>query len=155
MYSYNNEYPRTIVPGVINGRTGDRVVFNHGMTTEELAAFGLKLAPAKPTLTDTQKIGWDSVAFAWTVTDFSDEELQAVEDQKWMSVRLERDMLLRGTDLTAIVQIEMTGEVSTELRTFRAALRDLPSNFTNADDVTFPDLPEGVTLIDNDNNEGV
>jgi hypothetical protein len=64
-------------------------------------------------------------------------------------------MLLRGTDLTAIVQIEMTGEVSTELRTFRAALRDLPSNFTNADDVTFPDLPEGVTLIDNDNNEGV
>lgn len=153
LYSFENRYPTPLPVGMYT-RYGTTMTIREDMTAEELAEFNLVLAPDKPTVNDeVERLDWDSENFQWVVTPFSAEELQRVEDAKWHRVREERDSLLKSTDLTAIVELEKTGTVPEALRTFRQTLRDLPSNYDNPDDVVFPDLPEGISLINNDGTQ--
>ena len=59
------------------------------------------------------------------------------DEQKWNSIREERNTLLSQTDFYALSDVTMT----TEMSNYRQQLRDLPSSTSNPDDVVFPTKP--------------
>ena len=60
------------------------------------------------------------------------------ENRAWKKLRDKRNLLLAETDWTANTDVTM----SDAMRTYRQALRDLPSSTSNPDDVVFPEKPE-------------
>ena len=59
------------------------------------------------------------------------------ENRAWKKLREKRNLLLSETDWTANSDVTM----SDAMRTYRQALRDLPSSTSNPDDVVFPTKP--------------
>ena len=59
------------------------------------------------------------------------------ENRAWKKLREKRNLLLAETDWTANSDVTM----SDAMRTYRQALRDLPSSTSNPDDVVFPTKP--------------
>lgn len=59
------------------------------------------------------------------------------DEEKWNSIRDERNELLKQTDFYALSDVTMT----TEMSNYRQALRDLPSSTSNPNDVVFPTKP--------------
>lgn len=62
----------------------------------------------------------------------------------WRSVRLDRDIRLSGSDWTQVPDNSLTEEQRAEWRTYRQALRDLPSNnstVTSEQDLVWPTEP--------------
>jgi len=62
---------------------------------------------------------------------------QPTTDEKWVSVRQQRDMLLRECDWWASSDVTMSDAQTA----YRKALRDLPAQESNPDDIVFPDKP--------------
>ena len=63
-------------------------------------------------------------------------------DEKWNGLRGKRNLLLANSDFT---QLSDSPKDQLKWESYRKALRDLPKNYPNADDVvwpTEPDLPE-------------
>ena len=62
----------------------------------------------------------------------------------WDEVRSLRDNQLIKTDLYLIVDYPITDEQRDEIREYRSALRDLPSNHTTSNEAAdaFPEQPE-------------
>ena len=59
------------------------------------------------------------------------------DEEKWNTIRNERNELLKQTDFYALSDVTMT----TEMSNYRQQLRDLPSSASNPDDVVFPEKP--------------
>jgi len=59
------------------------------------------------------------------------------EGSPWTELRQERDRLLAATDWTANSDVTM----SDDMRTYRQALRDLPANTSDPENVTYPTKP--------------
>lgn len=57
------------------------------------------------------------------------------------SVRAERDQLLEESDWAVLVDSPLSESKINEWKTYRQALRDLPSNVTDWSDVTYPTPP--------------
>lgn len=57
------------------------------------------------------------------------------------SVRAERESLLKASDWTVLVDSPLSESKINEWKTYRQALRDLPSNVTDWSDVTYPTPP--------------
>ena len=69
----------------------------------------------------------------------TEEELKtAYERCRWEDIRIERDRLIAETDYMAL---QDTSELSDEWKTYRQALRDLPSQSDFPRSVTFPTKP--------------
>jgi hypothetical protein len=66
-----------------------------------------------------------------------DENMPSDEELKWTAIREKRNQLLAETDFYALSDVTMT----TEMSTYRQALRDLPSSTSNPDDVVWPTKP--------------
>ncbi len=62
----------------------------------------------------------------------------ATNEQKWEQIRLWRNAQLAASDWTQIA--DSTADKAA-WASYRQELRDLPSNWANADDVELPDLP--------------
>ena len=62
--------------------------------------------------------------------------MQPTTDEKWVSVRLLRDMLLHECDWWASSDLTMSDAQTA----YRKALRDLPTQ-SDVDDITWPDKP--------------
>lgn len=63
---------------------------------------------------------------------------QEIEAQiPWTELRQERDRLLAETDWTANSDVTM----SDDMKTYRQALRDLPANTSDPENVTYPTKP--------------
>lgn len=58
-------------------------------------------------------------------------------EEKWADIRSKRDKLLAETDFYALSDVTM----STEMTTYRQALRDLPSTQSDPDNITWPERP--------------
>ena len=65
------------------------------------------------------------------------EEQTALTTEQWAEVRMERDMLLQGTDWRASSDLTL----SDEWKTYRQALRDLPSTQSDPFNITYPTAP--------------
>jgi len=60
-----------------------------------------------------------------------------ITEQKWEGIRIERNMKLSLTDWRALSDLTL----SDEWKTYRQALRDLPSTQSDPDNITFPTPP--------------
>ena len=63
------------------------------------------------------------------------------EEQKWARIKSNRNGLLAKTDVYLINDFPITAEAKAEIIAYRQKLRDIPSMYTNADDVVFPTRP--------------
>lgn len=63
-------------------------------------------------------------------------------DDKWIIIREYRNQLLDLCDWTQLPDAPMTPEKKQEWIVYRQELRDITDNFTNPDDVIFPEIPE-------------
>ena len=62
---------------------------------------------------------------------------QPTTDEKWVSVRSQRDSLLRECDWWGSSDVTMSDAQTA----YRKALRDLPASKSSPDDIVFPDKP--------------
>ena len=63
--------------------------------------------------------------------------MQPTTDEKWVTVRSQRDALLRECDWWASSDRTLTDEQ----KTYRQNLRDLPASKSNPDEIVFPSKP--------------
>jgi hypothetical protein len=67
----------------------------------------------------------------------ADEMNAAVVKGNWDRARKERNELLAATDFYALTDVTM----SSDMETYRQALRDLPESVENSEDVVWPEKP--------------
>jgi hypothetical protein len=60
-------------------------------------------------------------------------------DEKWNQLRGKRNLLLANSDFT---QLDDSPRDKSKWKSYREALRDLPENYPNADDVIWPTEPD-------------
>ena len=79
-----------------------------------------------------------------TITrDYTQEEKDAIAaaqpttDEKWVTIRSQRDTLLRDCDWWASSDLTMSDAQTA----YRKALRDLPASKSSPDDIVFPSKP--------------
>jgi len=71
---------------------------------------------------------------------FTDEEvMEFVTRAKWIQVREYRDAELKASDWTQVADVPSS--IQEPWAVYRDALRNLPQQFTDPDDVIFPDKP--------------
>jgi len=85
----------------------------------------------------------DDVWTKWNVVALSTE-------LKWDFVRLQRDWQLINSDWTQAADAtqSVTAAKKTKWATFRQELRDIPTTFTNPEDVVFPTPPDALPVVD-------
>ena len=64
------------------------------------------------------------------------------DDEKWEQVRQKRNNLLLQSDWTVLIDSPLNDEKKQEYITYRQALRDLPLEYNNPDDVVYPNQPK-------------
>lgn len=69
---------------------------------------------------------------------FSSIYPEATNEQKWEQIRFWRNAQLAATDWTQVADAPVN---KTLWAAYRQELRDLPANWTNADDVELPEQP--------------
>lgn len=60
---------------------------------------------------------------------------------KWAETRKYRDHLITQTDWTQMPDAPLNADKKAEFATYRQALRDIPQNVGNPDDVVWPEKP--------------
>jgi len=110
--------------------------------------------PEKVLVTTTKEISGNYVIENFITRDFTDEELTDLETARindlWFEIRDKRDELLVNSDIHVVADKweVMTSEQKQEWTTYRQALRDLPQNFLNPEDVVWPVSP--IDVIESD-----
>ena len=136
LYSFKGASP-TILPHKIRPAEGVARTDVSTFTDDELTGAGFTGPYTVPSYdNETQTVTWDSETLSFVVEDISDEEL-------WNAIRIKRNRLLSESDWT------MISDAPTSLNfggweTYRQALRDLPSKFSNPKEVTWPDTPDNL-----------
>lgn len=64
---------------------------------------------------------------------------QEKPNRMWAEIRKNRNRLLQESDWTQMADIPL--KTREKYANYRTALRDIPQNFSNPEDVKFPDLP--------------
>lgn len=67
--------------------------------------------------------------------------IDAVNAMKWDEIRIKRDRLIAATDWTQTLDCPLSDEKKTEFVVYRQALRDIPQDVGNPDDVVWPEKP--------------
>lgn len=78
--------------------------------------------------------------------DKNEQELEKEQEEqlqnKWFEIRSQRDELLKASDLFVLIDRweNLSDERKEEIRTYRQALRDIPSSFNNPYEIIWPEL---------------
>jgi hypothetical protein len=89
-----------------------------------------------------------NVRVTYTLTDFTQEEIDGYADKKWEMLRFERNNLLLETDWILVRAGEENLIVSDEITAYRQQLRDFPETIENilefdfSDETLWPIVPE-------------
>ena len=70
-------------------------------------------------------------------TQAEKDAMKLTTDEKWSSIRNQRDRLLRDCDWWGYSDVTMSDEQTA----YRQALRDLPASESNPDNIIFPSKP--------------
>lgn len=70
-----------------------------------------------------------------------DEEREDIINDAWDYIRKVRDRLIQVTDFTQMSDASIAEDKRLEFAAYRQALRDLPQNFSNPNDVIWPEKP--------------
>jgi hypothetical protein len=68
---------------------------------------------------------------------------EQIASEKWAEVRVRRDRLMSACDWTQLPDAALTAQQKLDWADYRQALRDIPQDFGNPDDVIFPEAPNG------------
>jgi hypothetical protein len=68
-------------------------------------------------------------------------DIELTPQEKWDMIRDERTALLFRCDWTQLADAPLTIEEKQAWAAYRQALRNIPNDFSSADDAVFPDMP--------------
>lgn len=127
LYSKNGAYP-TELPNRIRLSNGSTKTDSSTFTAEDLTDAGYAAVEDKPSAGEFQDVLWDGSD--WTTVNWSDIKKSDYQ-------RKIRNELLAGTDIFALSDVTM----SSDMETYRQALRDVPSQAGFPDTITWPTDP--------------
>ena len=78
-----------------------------------------------------EKLDEKTLKVTYSLTDFSQQEIDTYVEQKWKRLRGERDFLLSKTDWIITRAVEENLTVSSEVTSYRQQLRDFPETIVN------------------------
>ena len=115
LYIKNNSYPQELP---------FRIVLSNGLTRtdpgtftpEEIADAGYIQVPDKPAVTSTQHLNWDYDLHQWTITDFTQEELDNIEYKQYLgdleTWKANRELEVKNIEVTYNSVIYQGDEIS-------------------------------------------
>ena len=89
-------------------------------------------------------IEYDLITGTRTTREHTQAEIDAriasagTDEEKWRRIRQDRTQLLKDTDYAALPD---SPEMTSEMATYRQALRDLPASNSNPDEIVWPSKP--------------
>lgn len=95
-----------------------------------------------------EEVDEKTLRVTYTITDFTQEEINEYTEEKWQRLRDRRDFLLQKTDWIMSRAFEEGLIVSDEIKSYRQELRDFPETITNIleieieNDTLWPVKPE-------------
>ena len=95
-----------------------------------------------------EEVDEKTLRVTYTLTDFTQEEIDTYVEEKWERLRVKRDFLLQQTDWVIVRATEENLIVSSEVSSYRQQLRDFPGTITNiiefkiGDDTLWPVKPQ-------------
>ena len=149
MYSINGEYPVENLPQRIRLSDGSTRTDNSTFTADELLNVGITTVSDPPSYnSDTHKITWNKGNVEWEVIALTQEEINDLVNLAWQGIRDERDSYLKEVDVRILryqsevrLGITTTTDNISDLDTYAQALRDIPSTYSNPNDVIWPSVP--------------
>ena len=155
LYSIKGEYPIDSLPHRIRLSDGSTRTDNSTFTADELSSAGITTVSYPPEYNaDTHKLIWDNTDVEWEVVALTQEEIDNLISIGWQGIRNERDSLLKETDEKILryqsevrIGITTTTDNISDLDAYAQVLRDIPSTYSNPNDVEWPNTPwesEGV-----------
>jgi|TARA_B100000287_G_scaffold143870_1_gene135797 hypothetical protein len=155
LYSIKGEYPIDSLPHRIRLSDGSTRTDSSTFTADELSSAGITTVSYPPEYNaDTHKLIWDNTDVEWEVVALTQEEIDNLISIGWQGIRNERDSLLKKTDEKILryqsevrIGITTTTDNISDLDAYAQVLRDIPSTYSNPNDVEWPNTPwesEGV-----------
>ena len=149
MYSIKGNYPIETLPHRIRLSDGSTRTDSSTFTADELSSAGITTVSDPPEYNaDTHKLTWDTTDIEWEVVALTQEEIDNLISIAWQSIREERDTLLSELDERVSryqsevrIGITTTTDNISDLDTYAQSLRDIPSTYSNPNDVQWPDRP--------------
>ena len=149
LYSINGEYPIETLPHRIRLSDGSTRTDSSTFTADELSSAGITTVSDPPEYNaDTHKLTWDNIDIEWEVVALTQEEIDNLISIAWQGVRDERDSLLQKVDEKVLryqsevrIGVTTTTDNISDLDTYAQALRDIPSTYSNPNDVEWPTAP--------------
>lgn len=149
LYSINGKYPIDTLPYRIRLSDGSTRTDSSTFTADELSSAGITTVSDPPEYNaDTHKLTWDNNDVEWKVIALTTEELADLNDLAWQGIREERDSLLKEIDEKVLryqsevrIGVTTTTDNISDLDTYSQALRDIPSTYSNPNDVEWPNTP--------------
>jgi hypothetical protein len=132
-YSHNNEYPEKDLPFRITLSNGQVRTDPSSFTQDELVSAGFTTTTEPPSFNSrTHKLTWTGTE--WQVIELTSEELTVLSNQEWITVRNQRDELIRNIEWKVFRNLSETrlGVTTTtdnlsQLDTYIQELRDITS----------------------------
>jgi hypothetical protein len=149
LYSINGEYPIDTLPHRIRLSDGSTRTDSSTFTADELSSAGITTVSNPPSYnSNTHKLTWDNNDVEWEIVALTTEELADLNDLAWQNIREERDSLLKQVDEKVLryqsevrIGITTTTDNISDLDTYAQALRNIPSTYSNPNDVEWPNTP--------------
>ena len=149
MYSIKGNYPIETLPHRIRLSDGSTRTDSSTFTADDLSSAGITTVSDPPDYnSDTHKLTWDTTDIEWEVVALTQEEIDNLISIAWQSIREERDTLLSELDERVSryqsevrIGITTTTDNISDLDTYAQSLRDIPSTYSNPNDVQWPDRP--------------
>ena len=149
LYSINGKYPIDTLPHRIRLSDGSTRTDSSTFTADELSSAGITTVSYPPEYNaDTHKLIWDNTDVEWEVVALTQEEIDNLISIGWQGIRNERDSLLKKTDEKILryqsevrIGITTTTDNISDLDAYAQALRDIPSTYSNPNDVEWPNKP--------------
>ena len=149
MYSIKGNYPVETLPHRIRLSDGSTRTDSSTFTADELSSAGITTVSDPPEYNaDTHKLTWDNIDIEWEVVALTQQEIDNLISIAWQGVRDERDSLLQKVDEKVLryqsevrIGVTTTTDNISDLDTYAQALRDIPSTYSNPNDVEWPTAP--------------
>ncbi len=160
LYSIKGNYPIETLPHRIRLSDGSTRTDSSTFTADELSSAGITTVSYPPEYNaDTHKLTWDNIDIEWEVVALTQEEIDNLISIGWQGIRNERDSLLTKTDEKVLryqsevrIGVTTTTDNISDLDTYAQVLRDIPSTYSNPNDVEWPNTPWESEEVDSTDN---
>ena len=147
-YSINGDYPTTTLPHRIRLPNGLTKTDSTTFTNSDLVSAGITTVANTPSYnTNTHKLVWNRENTEWDVIELDEDELTNLNNQKWLGVRNQRNLLLSEADQRVLryqseerVGITTHTDSISDLDTYMQQLREIPQTNSDPDNIVWPTI---------------